>query len=186
MSKIGRKPINTSGLTIDINGKSIVYKGSHASGTYLLPEELSAQVEDNNLVLIPSETGKLMKKRELNRVWGLHRALLSNALGGAQKEFEKLIEIVGLGFKVAVSGQHMIFSLGYSHKVDYEFPKGVSVSVDKTGQKITVKSSDKELVGSVCSKIKALRSPEPYKGTGIRFATDKIKLKAGKAKSAGA
>ena len=84
------------------------------------------------------------------------------------------------------AGNKIVFTIGFSHKIDFELPKGVAVTIDKTGQKITVKSADKELIGRVCSKIKALRPPEPYKGKGIRLATDKIKLKAGKAKSAGA
>ncbi len=187
MSKIGRKPIDISGLTVEVKGHAVNFKGSHANGTYELPKELAAKVEGHTLKLFAADSNdESLKIRELNRIWGLHRALLSNTLSGAKKEFENNIEIVGLGFKAAQVGNKLVFTIGFSHKIDYELPNGVTIIIDKTGQKITVKSADKELAGHVSSQIKALRSPEPYKGTGIRLATDKIKLKAGKAKSAGA
>lgn len=187
MSKIGRKAIDISGITVDVKGHAVNYKGPHASGTYNLPEELDAKIEGHNLFLIPSNQESSEKEsRDLNRVWGLNRALLSNTLLGSKKEFENLLEIVGLGFKAAVAGSKLVFTIGFSHKIDFEIPKGVTIGVDKSGQKLTVKSANKELVGHVCSEIKALRQSEPYKGTGIKLSTDVIKLKAGKAKSAGA
>lgn len=188
MSKIGRKAIDISGLTVDVKGHVVTYKGGHASGSYELPAELNAKIEGQSLELVPAKIeGQSAKAaRDLNRVWGLHRALLFNVLSGSKKEFENNLEIVGLGFKAAITGNKIVFTLGYSHKIDYEIPAGVTVTVDKTGQKLVIKSADKELAGHVCSKIKFLRQPEPYKGTGIKLSTDKIKLKAGKAKSAGA
>lgn len=187
MSKIGRKAIDISGLTVDVKGHAVNFKGSHATGSYELPAELNVKIEGDSLFLVPATTELSVREgRDLNRVWGLHRALLFNTLQGSKKEFENLLEIVGLGFKAAITGSKIVFSIGFSHKIDYELPKGVTVTIDKSGQKLTVKSANKELVGYVCSEIKALRPPEPYKGTGIRLSTDKIKLKAGKAKSAGA
>lgn len=189
MSKIGRKAIDISGLTVDVKGQVVNYKGPHATSSYTLPAELRANVEGNNLFIAPSnndESGSSRGKRDLNRIWGLHHALLSNALTGSRKEFENAVEIVGLGFKAATAGSKLVFTIGYSHKIDYDIPKGVTISIDKTGQKLLIKSANKELAGHVCSEIKALRPPEQYKGTGIKLATDVIKLKAGKAKSAGA
>ena len=181
MSKIGRKAIDISGLTVDVKGHAVNFKGAHATGSYELPVELNAKIEGSSLFLVPASTESTVREgRDLNRVWGLHRALLSNTLQGSKKEFEgtmkeKIIETYK-NFKITLK----------NHKIDYELPKGVTVTIDKSGQKLTVKSADKELVGYVCSEIKSLRPPEPYKGTGIRLSTDKIKLKAGKAKSAGA
>jgi len=187
MSKIGRKSIDISGLTVDVKGHVVNYKGAHSAGAYELPVELNVKIEGQTLLLVPANNEPSIKEsRDLNRVWGLHRALLSNTLEGSRKEFENLIEIVGLGFKAALTGSKLVFTLGYSHKIDYELPQGVTVTIDKTGQKLTVKSASKELAGAVCSKIKSFRRPEPYKGTGIKLSTDRIKLKAGKAKSAGA
>ena len=182
MSKIGRKPIDIGNVQVEIKGQEVHYKGPKSSGIYVLPDVLTAKIEDKHLVL---ETRKDVKMplRELNRIWGLHRALLSNKIKGAGHEFEKKIQIIGLGYKAISSGNKLVFSLGYSHKIDFELPKSVSVDIDKTGQNLTFKSSDKELVGHVCSKVKALRLPEPYKGTGIKFADEVIHRKAGKAKA---
>src|SRR5260221_13723726 len=140
MSKVGRKIIDISGLTVDAKGNTINYKGPHGSGSYELPVELTAQIEGESLQLVPAKIeGESAKSaRDLNRIWGLHRALLSNELSGAKKEFEKNIEIVGLGFKAAITGNKMVFTLGYSHKIDYEIPAGVTVTVDKSGQKLVI------------------------------------------------
>jgi large subunit ribosomal protein L6 len=182
MSKIGRKPIDIGNVQVEIKGQEVHYKGPKSSGIYVLPDVLTAKIEDKALLLEPNKNVKV-SVRELNRLWGLNRALLSNKIKGAAHEFEKKIQIIGLGYKVASSGNKLIFSLGYSHKIDFELPKGVSVDIDKTGQNVTFKSFDKELVGHICSKVKALRLPEPYKGTGIKLAEEVIRRKAGKAKA---
>ena len=185
MSKIGRKSIDLNGIQVEVKGQDVLYKGPKASGTYVLPAGLKPVVEGGSLYIKPDLKQKNAPKntRELNRIWGLHRALLSNAIKGAGQEFEKNIEINGLGFKAAQSGAKLVFSLGYTHKIDFEMPKRVSVVIDKTGQKLTFKSADRELVGHVCSKVRSLRLPEPYKGTGIKLATEEIIRKAGKTKA---
>src|SRR6185369_13244827 len=146
MSKIGRKLIDITGVQVEIKGNSVHYKGPKNSGVYVLPEVLKATVDGKEMSLAP-----IKKDRKFNSAWGLHRALLSNQIKGAVAEFEKDIEIVGLGFKAAKSGSKLVFSLGFSHKIDFELPEKVSVDIDKTGQKLAFKSSDKELLGLVCS-----------------------------------
>ncbi len=178
MSKIGRKPIDIRDVKVEIKGQDVHYTGKVNSGVHTLPEALVATVEGQNILLTAKKPS-----RDAFRLWGLHRALLSNAISGARKEFEKLIEINGLGFKAALSGQNVVFSLGYSHKIDFALPKEVSLVVDKTGQKLTFKSTDRELLGHVCGLVRALRPPEPYKGTGIKLATEVLFRKAGKTKS---
>lgn len=185
MSKIGRKPIDIAkNVTIELKGREVHYKGSSIVGVYALPEVLNVKHEANKLFLTLNSKAFRQELREGNRVWGLHRALLSNALQGAAAPFEKKMVIKGLGYKAVMSGKKIIFSLGYSHKMDFELPAGVAVTIDKSGQKLSLLSSNKELLGHVCSKIRSLRPPEPYKGTGIRLSTEKILLKAGKTKSA--
>lgn len=179
MSKIGRKPISCAGVTVTINGNEIHYKGPRVSGVYVLPSELQAVRQDNNLVLKTVE-----KTTDHNRIWGMHRALLANIIKGAAAPFEKIIQINGLGFKAALADSKITFSLGFSHKIDFNLPQGVTLELDKTGQKLTFKSSDKALLGHVCSQIRALRPPEPYKGTGIKVSTEVLIRKAGKTKSA--
>ncbi len=178
MSKIGRKPIDISGLQVQVKGQQVQYKGPKASGEHEVPSELRIEVEGTTLKLVGNE-----KNSEVNRVWGLHRALLSNKLIGAKVDFEKNLQIVGLGFKAVQSGSKLVFTLGYTNKIDFELPKSVTVTIDKTGQLLTFKSHDRELLGKVCSKVKALRLPEPYKGTGIKYQEEVLFRKAGKAKS---
>jgi large subunit ribosomal protein L6 len=117
-------------------------------------------------------------------VWGMSRALMANAISGAKAPFERIVEIKGLGFKATRVGDSLEFSLGYSHKITCDIPENVTIEIDKTGQKLTLKSFDKEALGAFCDRIKSFRRPEPYKGTGIKLSTETIARKAGKAKSA--
>ena len=182
MSKIGRKPIQVNNIQVTLKGQEVHYKGPKDSGVYVLPEELKAVLEGSTLTLqVSQKTSK--PDRDVNRVWGLHRALLFNSLSGAAADFEKTVKINGLGFKAVASGNNLVFSLGYSHKIDFELPKQVTVVIDKTGQILTIKSTNKELAGAVVSKIEALRPTEPYKGTGIKDVSKTIFRKPGKTKS---
>ena len=187
MSKIGRKPIATGGVTVEVKDQKISYKGPKKSGEYILPTELKALVSEGSVALSSAKDVKKLsakERRSVNCLWGLHRALLNNELQGASQEFSQLVEINGLGYKAALSGKKIVFTLGYSHKIDFDIPEGVSVEIEKSGQKLTVKSSNKFLVGQVCSDMKKLRQPEPYKGKGIKLATEEIRRKPGKAKAA--
>ncbi len=180
MSKIGRKPIHIGSLTVEIRDSEIQYKGKKGSGVYVLPAQLQADLVNKHIKLSARETSD----RNINRVWGLHRALLANALKGAETDFQKQLKITGLGFKAVVTNNRVQFSLGFSHKIDVELPQNVTLEVDKTGQLLTFKSPNKTVLGLICSKVRALRPPEPYKGTGITYTTETIMRKAGKAKSA--
>jgi large subunit ribosomal protein L6 len=185
MSKIGRKPIDIGNVRVEIKNNEVHYSGSKQSGVYIIPSALSAQLNGKQLLLVVNnDVVKRTHVRDINRIWGLHRALLTNKIKGAQQEFEKKLEINGLGFKAAVSGKKVTLSLGYSHKIDFNLPNEVSLEIDKTGQKLVFKSSNKEILGEVCSSVRALRPPEPYKGTGIKLVSEVIARKAGKTKAA--
>lgn len=186
MSKIGRKPIQLDGVKVDIKGQDVHYNGPKASGVYHLSPELQAQVKDGALYVAPAGDKNNMSQKQLRNiysVWGLQRALLANELIGAAKEFEKTLEINGLGYKAALAGKKIVLTLGYSHKIEQDIPVGIALEVDKSGQKIKVKSFDKILVGQFCSDIRKLREPEPYKGKGIKLQSEVIFRKsAGKGK----
>jgi len=186
MSKVGRKPIKLDGVKVEIKGQEVHYKGPKASGVYHLPSELNAQIKDTELYVTPTHSRDDMTQKQVSKIyreWGLHHALLANELTGASKEFEKLLEINGLGYKAAIAGNKIVLTLGYSHKIEKDLPAGISVEVDKSGQKVKVKSFDKSLVGQFCSNIRKLRKPEPYKGKGIKLQTEVIFRKsAGKGK----
>jgi large subunit ribosomal protein L6 len=181
MSKIGRKPIQLNGVAVDIKGSDVHYKGPKASGVYHLSPELSAHVEGSSLYLTPAHDRSVMGQKQLSgvhRAWGLHRALLANELGGASQEFERMLEINGLGYKAALVGDKVVLTLGFSHKIEKTLPAGISVEIDKSGQKVKVRSFNKNLLGDFCSKIRELKEPEPYKGKGIKFQSEVIFRKA--------
>lgn len=181
MSKIGRKPIDIGSAKVEIKGNEIHFSGKNGSSVFVLPEGMTATLNDKLLSL---SFDKNNKNSDVNRIWGLTRALLANKIKGCQQSFERVVQINGLGFKAAVSGSKVVFSLGFSHKIDFNLPKDVTLEVDKTGQRLVFRSPDKELMGLVCSQVRALRPPEPYKGTGIKFETEVIARKAGKTKAA--
>ena len=183
MSKIGRKPIDITGVSVEVTEQTVVYKGEKSAGKYILPDIFKAELLDKELKISIKSEDSLTKKEslEVNRLWGLHRVLLANYILGAHKEFSVDVKIVGLGYKAVLSGKDkVVFSLGYSHKIDFVIPSGVSIAIDKQGQNIVLKSSNKCLVGQVASEMRALRPPEPYKGTGIRVGNEVVRRKAGK------
>jgi large subunit ribosomal protein L6 len=186
MSKIGRKPIDIAGVQVAINDNKIAFKGQKKSGEYILSDFFVANVnvDENSLTISVNENiSEKTSIRNINRDWGLHRALLANIISGVRQEFVKNLQINGLGYKAVVSDNKMTLVLGFSHKIDLEVPKEITVEVDKTGQKVAVKSSDNVLLGEFCSRIRSLRSPEPYKGTGIKYADEIVRRKAGKTKA---
>ena len=178
MSKIGMKPIAIENVEVNISGQTISYKGPNRSGTHVLPDFLKVSLVDGFVKITLENT----KDKKQKAHWGLNRALLANKLSGAREDFKKAVKIVGLGYKGQLQGDTIIFSLGYSHKIDFKVPADVSVEIDKLGQNIIVKSFDKYLAGFVADQICALRRPEPYKGTGVYLADETIVRKAGKSK----
>lgn len=179
MSKIGRKAIPFSNVKIEIQDNTVLISGSKIKVTHILPEGLKAHLNSKQIFI------SLENDTKDNRVlWGLHRALLANEIKGLENGFEQIIKIVGLGFKAQSNGKKMIFTIGYTHKIEYELPEGVSVDIDKTGQNLTFKSHDKNVLGDVCDRVRSFRLPEPYKGTGIMRDNEVIVRKVGKTKSA--
>ncbi len=178
MSKIGRKPIEILAAKVEIKGGTISLSGPKAKFTHELPDVIEANIKDGLLFLTVANN-----TRENRTLWGLHRALLANKIKGALTGFEKKVRIVGLGYKAQLSGKKLNFSLGYSHKIDYNVPEGVDVEVDRTGQQLVFKATDKQLLGDVCDAVRSFRPPEPYKGTGIILEGEVIIRKAGKTKA---
>ena len=179
MSKIGRKPILFSSAKVTVDGNSVVIQGAKEKLSHEVPLGMSVTIGDKQLSL------ELQKETRKNReLWGLHRALLANKIKGVEQGFEQKVTIIGLGYKAIASGNKMTFALGYSHKIEYELPKEVFVTIDKSGQILIFKSTNKFLLGNVCDKVRSFRRPEPYKGTGILREHDVVIRKAGKTKSA--
>lgn len=182
MSKIGRKAIDISGVQIDINGQDVHYTGIKSAGVHALPSDLKVEIRDGALFIKPDASSS-KTTRLLYRDWGLHRALLNNKINGARKMFAIDVAIIGLGYKAVPSGDKLVLSLGKSHKIDFDLPKNVTVSIDRTGQKLTFESSDNIVLGKTVSLLKKLRPTEPYKGTGVRRVDDIVLTKDSKKKA---
>ncbi len=183
MSKIGLKVVKLNKAEVSINGQQVAVKGPKGQLTYDLPEGIVAILEEDGVVVRPVKDSKNLD-RKLRAIWGTARAIIANNVRGVEDGFETKVQIVGLGYKAVLNGNRLNFSLGYSHKIDLPVPDTVSVDVSKTGQEIVVRSIDKFELGKFCSKLKALKPVEPYKGTGIFIEGEKIFRKAGKAKKA--
>lgn len=182
MSKIGEKIIKLeSGVNVEIQGNVVHVKGSKGELKIEVPMALKV-VQDNGMLTV-SRSRDDKKTKSLH---GLFRSLISNAVEGVQKQWEKKLEVVGTGFNVKMEGQNLALKTGFSHPVVFKARPGVTFSVEGTNL-ITVSSVDKQLVGEVAYLIKLIRKPDPYKGKGIRYAGEYLKLKPGKkAKAAGA
>lgn len=179
MSKIGRKAIPFTSAKIEVDGNNVKISGGKVTFDHTMPDCLSVVVDDKFCKLTLKDDSR--KNRML---WGMHRATIANKIKGVETGFERKIQIVGLGFKAQLAGRKMIFTLGYTHKIELDLPEGVTVDTDKTGQHLVVKSPDKFVLGNVCDAIRSFRPPEPYKGTGVIREGDVIVRKAGKTKSA--
>ena len=175
MSRVGRLPISLpSGVKVESKGSAVTVEGSKGKLVRQLPEGVEVLVESDSLSVKAIEG---VSKTTANQ--GLVRSLLANMVKGVSDGFERVLEINGVGYRVAVQGRKLNFSLGYSHPVEYELPEGMSAEVDKQ-MNLTIKGIDKELIGSVAAKIRSFRGPEPYKGKGVKYAEERIIRKAGK------
>ncbi|MBI5147823.1 MAG: 50S ribosomal protein L6 [Parcubacteria group bacterium] len=174
MSKIGKQPIKIpEGVEVAIRDGNLEFKHKNNAAVLKILEHVTASVNDATLSF---GVDKDVKQARAN--WGTTRALSQNIIAGFLNEFSKSLEINGVGFKVAVEGDHLMLNVGFSHPVKFSIPKGVKVSVEKNVIKIS--GVDKQLVGETAAKIRAIKKPEPYKGKGIKYVGEAIRRKVGK------
>ena len=176
MSRIGRMPIAVpAGVTVDIaENNKVTVKGPKGTLERVLPAEMEIKLEGSEIVV--SRPNDLKKMKSLH---GLTRTLINNMVIGVSEGYEKKLEINGVGYRAQKQGKKLVLSLGYSHPVEMEDPEGLETVVDGTNI-IVVKGIDKETVGQYAAEIRAKRSPEPYKGKGIKYADEVIRRKVGK------
>lgn len=175
MSRIGKKPIVLpAGVEAVIQDGLVEIKGPKGKVLVPLHPHIKVEKKDSTLVVTVIDEDDTFDRS----LWGLFGSLLKNAVEGVVKEFEKRLELVGVGFKAAVKGQELVLEVGFSHPVNFKIPEGVTITVDKEG--IVVKGVNKGFVGEVAARIRAIKKPEPYKGTGIKYKDEVIKRKAGK------
>jgi large subunit ribosomal protein L6 len=184
MSRLGKKPIKIpSAATVKYAEGTLTVKGPKGELVFRAHPHAVITVND-----AAKEVGVGVTNPELlldRGLWGLTHKIVRNMIEGVTAGFSKQLELVGVGFKVAVAGNKLNLDLGFSHPVIFELPKGVEAKVEKNV--ITLSSADKQLVGQTAAQIRKLKKPEPYKGKGIRYVGETVREKAGKAaKAAGA
>ena len=173
MSRIGKKPIEIpAGVKVAVSGNTVTVEGK-AKLSLDLPPHVAVEVADNQVVVKQAS-----EAREAGAMHGLARSLINNMVIGVTAGFKKELQIVGVGYKAALQGSKLNLSLGYSHPINYQIPEGVKVTLNEN--KILVEGADKQLVGETAAEIRRFRSPEPYKGKGIRYVDERIVLKEGK------
>lgn len=181
MSRIGKQPIQIpDNVEIKINEDLVVVKGPKGElSQKIRPEikvefkELSNKEKSKELQVSPNK-----KSKNTSALWGLTRTLIFNMIKGVTEGFEKKLEIEGVGYRVSIGGNKLVLSLGFSHPIEVEAPKGIDFKVDKNT--IIVSGISKQLVGQVAADIRMKRKPEPYKGKGIRYSGEVVRRKVGK------
>ena len=177
MSRIGRMPITVpAGVDIKISETNeVTVKGPKGTLSQALHPDMKIEMKDGEISIIrPSE------QKKHKALHGLTRSLLANMVTGVTEGFQKELEINGVGYRAQMQGKKLVLSLGYSHPVEMDEVKGIEIEVPAPN-KIIVKGADKQLVGHVAANIREKRLPEPYKGKGIKYATEHIRRKEGKA-----
>jgi large subunit ribosomal protein L6 len=182
MSRIGKKLISVpKGVEVKIEQSFVLVKGPKGELKETIHPRVTV-VSENNEVKITVKDPELKSDKAL---WGLYGSMIRNMIIGVTEGFLKKLEVNGVGYKVALAGEKINLSLGFSHPVDFPLPKGISAGIDKNI--ISISGIDKQLVGAVAAELRALKPPEPYKGKGIKYIDEVIVKKAGKAaKAAGA
>ena len=176
MSRIGKMPIDIpEGAKVSLEGGVFSAEGPKGRVTQAITEGIDVVIEDGQVkVSRPDDTGPSRAKH------GLVRALLQNAVTGVCEGFKKELELVGVGYRAAVEGKTINFRLGYSHPVVFDIPEGISVEIERNNI-ISVSGADRQQVGQVAAEIRALRKPDAYKGKGLRYRGERLRLKVGKA-----
>lgn len=175
MSRVGKKPIPIpSGVTVQIAPDAVEVKGPKGALRQPVPPGVVFEMNDGSLQARP-----VSDDRGLGKFHGLARSLVANAVTGVSEGFKKELDIVGIGYRAEVAGQKLTLSLGYSHPVLFDIPKGTAVSVEKQTH-LVVTGVDRQAVGQVAADIRSFRKPDPYKQKGIRYTGEVLRKKVGK------
>jgi len=180
MSRIGKKPIEIpKGVKVEINDNNVKVTGPKGNLQHVVPNKIQLKQENNVITLT-----RVNEERDSRSLHGLTRALLNNMVQGVSEGFVKDLEIIGVGYKAQMRGKDILnIYVGHSHSIDFFIPKGVTATVEsgKGTTKIKLEGCDKQLIGELAAQVRRLRSPEPYKGKGIRYVGEYVRKKVGKA-----
>jgi large subunit ribosomal protein L6 len=175
MSRIGKKPIALpANVKYTVDGNTVLVEGPKGKVSALIPQGISLVKKDNELVV----------ERQNDSQAGFHglaRALVFNAVEGVTKGWTKELDIVGIGYRAELKGKGMVvFTLGYSHPIEFPLPTGIDVTIDPKQTHLTIAGIDRQKVGQVAADMRSLRKPDPYKNKGVRYMDEKLKKKVGK------
>ena len=177
MSRIGKMPVPIpKGVEVKADGDLVRVKGPKGELENRIPAGLSVKIDGSQVVV-----GRSNDEKTQRALHGLLRSLVANSVQGVTKGFSRDLEIVGVGYKAEVKGKAVVFSLGYSHPVNFPIPEGISIALDAKAGKLTVSGADRQKVGQTAAEIRKLRVPDPYKAKGIKYADEVIRRKVGKA-----
>jgi len=175
MSRIGKKLIEVpQTVKVEMNGQELKVSGPKGELKITIHRNIKVENKDGKLLVLPN---KELSKKEKG-LWGLHRALIFNMVQGVSKDFEKKLEIEGIGYKAVVQGDELVLNVGFVHQVKVKKPEGINFAVEKNV--ITVSGINKEKVGQIAAEIRAVKKAEPYKGKGIKYQGEKVRRKEGK------
>ena len=175
MSRIGKKPIAVpSGVKVNIEGNLVSVQGPKGKLDTPVPTGIKVEQKDGHLVAMRENDSQAA-------LHGLARALVFNAVEGVTNGWKKELEIVGIGYRVEMKGKGtVVFTLGFSHPIEFPLPAGIDVAVDPKQTRLTVSGIDRQKVGQVAADMRSLRPPDPYKNKGVRYAGERLKKKVGK------
>jgi large subunit ribosomal protein L6 len=175
MSRIGKQPVPVpSGVKYTVEGTTVLVEGPKGKLTTPLPKGIALEQHDGTIVAT-------RESDSLAAIHGLTRALLSNAVVGVTKGWTKELDIVGIGYRAELKGKNtVVFTLGYSHQIEFPLPTGIAATIDPKQTRVTVTGIDRQKVGQVAADMRSLRKPDPYKNKGVRYVDEKLKKKVGK------
>lgn len=177
MSRVGKNPVSIpSGVTVEIANDVIKAKGKRGELSYTISGEVNVTYADNVVSIAPKS-----KSKRSRSMWGTTRARINNMVHGVSEGFTVNMEINGVGYRAAVEGKELVLQLGYSHPVRYPIPDGIVMKCERPTA-ISIEGNDKQQVGQLAAEIRAYRPPEPFKGKGIKYATETVRRKEGKKK----
>ena len=178
MSRIGSKPVAIpSSVTVEVAGNTVKVQGSKGELSIEFLPEVTVKVEDDKVIVERKGDDDESRARH-----GLTRQLIANMVIGVSEGFEKKLEIIGVGYKAQAKGKVLTLNLGFSHPIDFQIPEGIEITQDEKNKNLlTITGIDKQKVGQAAAVIRGFRPPEPYKGKGVRYIDEEVKIKPGKA-----
>lgn len=177
MSRIGKNPVTVpAAITLTQSGQTVSVKGPKGELSFTLPDAVTGKLDGDQFTVTPVEGNKNAKA-----MWGMARTMVFNMIEGVTNGFKKELELKGVGYRAQMKGNTLSMQLGFSHDVDYDPPAGVTIQAPKPTS-IIVEGINKQQVGQIAAEIRAFRKPEPYKGKGVRYVGEYVRMKEGKKK----